>query len=133
MTDAQTFTRGSHRDDVLRIQGTPSSINQYSDHETWWYGVSTIDISLRDQRVTEWNNLGGNLKVRLDPGQNVTDAQTFTRGSQGEGVFDVGGDVTPPTLLTQVLPERSQGEEVFQIAELTDPPDDSLQGGSLVL
>ena len=80
------FTRGSHRDDVLRIQGTPSSINQYSDHETWWYGVSTIDISLRDQRVTEWNNLGRNLKVSLDAGPNVTDAQTFTRGSQGEGV-----------------------------------------------
>ena len=122
VTDAQTFTRGSHQDDVLRIQGTPSSINRLSDHEVWWYGLSTIDISLRDGRVTEWNNIRGNLKVRLDAGPNVTDTQTFTRGSQGEGVFDVGGDVTPPTLLTQVLPEGSQGEEVFQIGELTDPP-----------
>ena len=122
VTDTQTFTRGSHLDDVLRIQGTPSSINRLSDHEVWWYGVSTIDISLRDGRVTEWNNIRGNLKVRLDAGPNVTDTQTFTRGSQGEGVFDVGGDVTPPTLLTQVLPEGSQGEEVFQIGELTDPP-----------
>ena len=122
VTDSAFFTLGSHLDDVLRIQGTPSSINQYSDHEVWWYGLSTIDISLRDGRVTEWNNIRGNLKVRLDAGPNVTDTQTFTRGSQGEGVFDVGGDVTPPTLLTQVLPEGSQGEEVFQIGELTAPP-----------
>ena len=108
VTDAQTFTRGSHRDDVLRIQGTPSSINQYSDHETWWYGVSTIDISLRDQRVTEWNNLGRNLKVRLDPGPNVTDAQTFTRGSQGEGVFQTGEITDPPTILFKVDPQYSE-------------------------
>ena len=102
------FTRGSHRDDVLRIQGTPSSINQYSDHETWRYGMSTIDISLRDQRVTEWNNLGGNLKVRLDPGPNVTDAQTFTRGSQGEGVFQTGEITDLPTILFKVDPQYSE-------------------------
>ena len=103
------FTRGSHLlDDVLRIQGTPSSINQYSDHEVWSYEFSTIDIALRDGRVAEWNNISGNLKVRLDAGPNVTDAQTFTRGSDGEGIFDVGGEVTTPTLLTQVLPEYSE-------------------------
>ena len=108
VTDAQTFTRGSHRDDVLRIQGTPSSVNQYSDHETWRYGMSMIDISLRDQRVTEWNNLGGNLKVRLDPGPNVTDAQTFTRGSQGEGVFQTGEITDLPTILFKVDPQYSE-------------------------
>ena len=102
------FTRGSHRDDVLRIQGTPSSINQYSDHETWWYGVSTIDISLRDQRVTEWNNLGRNLKVSLDAGPNVTDAQTFTLGSQGEEVFQIGELTAPPTILFKVDPQYSE-------------------------
>ena len=122
VTDAQTFTRGSHRDDVLRIQGTPSSVNQYSDHETWRYGMSTIDISLRDQRVTEWNNLGGNLKVRLDPGPNVTDAQTFTRGSHREGVFPIGEITDPPTILFKVDPQyseearkaRYQGTGVFE-------------------
>jgi TonB family protein len=102
------FTRGSHRDDVLRIQGTPSSVNQYSDHETWRYGMSTIDISLRDQRVTEWNNLGGNLKVRLDPGPNVTDAQAFTRGSHREGVFQTGEITDLPMILFKVDPQYSE-------------------------
>ena len=61
------FTRGSHLDDVLRIQGTPSSINRYSDHEISWYGSSRVEISLQNGRVTEWSNRG-NLKVRVDPG-----------------------------------------------------------------
>ena len=67
VTGDSTFTRGSHRDDVLRIQGTPSSINRYSDHESWSYGYSRVDISLRDGRVTEWNDISGNLKVRMEP------------------------------------------------------------------
>ena len=64
------FTRGSHRDDVLRIQGTPSSINRHPSlgYEVWWYGSSNIDISLRDGRVTEWDNGRGNLKVRMAAG-----------------------------------------------------------------
>ena len=102
------FTRGSHQDDVLRIQGTPSSINRLSDHEVWWYGVSTIDISLRDGRVREWNNLGGNLKVRLDPGPNVTDAQAFTRGSHREGVFQTGEITDLPMILFKVDPQYSE-------------------------
>ena len=91
VTDARTFTRGSHQDDVLRIQGTPSSINRYpsSGHEVWHYGFSTVEISLRDGRVTEWNNSSGNLKVSLDAGPNVTDARTFTRGSHQDDVLRI--------------------------------------------
>lgn len=63
------FTRGSHRDDVLRIQGTPSSISRYPNlgHEVWRYGSSSVNISLRDGRVTEWTNRG-NLRVRMGAG-----------------------------------------------------------------
>ena len=96
VTDAQTFTRGSHLDDVLRIQGTPSSINRYSDHEIWWYGSSRVEISLQNGRVTEWNNVSGNLKLRVDPGPNVTDAQTFTRGSHLDDVLRIQG--TPSSI-----------------------------------
>ena len=85
------FTRGSHRDDVLRIQGTPSSIDRYSNHEVWRYGLSTVEISTRDGRVREWSNSGGRLKVRLDPGPNVTSAQTFTRGSHRDDVLRIHG------------------------------------------
>lgn len=90
------FTRGSHQDEVLRIQGTPSRVNKYSDHEVWNYGLSSVDISLRDRRVTEWNNISGNLKVRLAPGGNVTSSPYFTRGSHQDDVLRVQG--TPSSI-----------------------------------
>ncbi len=112
------FTRGSHRDDVLRIQGTPTSINQYSDHEVWGYGLSGIDISLRDGRVTGWNNLGRNLKVRLNPGPNVTDEPSRPVAGIGEGTGDGGGDgvyqggpgtgISEPVVISRVQPEYSE-------------------------
>gem|GEM_PF-5284736 len=37
VTSSLYLTRGPHQDDVLRVQGTPSSINRYSDHEVWNY------------------------------------------------------------------------------------------------
>lgn len=68
------FTQGSHKDDVLRAQGTPDSINRYAalGYEVWGYGFSTVQISMPDGRVTEWDNLDGNLKVRLGPTRTVT-------------------------------------------------------------
>ena len=60
---ASYFTRGSHQDEVQRIQGTPTSIDRYSDHEVWWYGLSYVSISARDNRVIGWRN-HGRLKVR---------------------------------------------------------------------
>ncbi|MDE2957075.1 MAG: hypothetical protein OXU68_08740, partial [Bacteroidota bacterium] len=63
---AVAFTRGSHADIVLQVQGTPSSIDTYEflGYETWRYGLSSINIDLGTRRVTEWDNLGGNLKVK---------------------------------------------------------------------
>ena len=57
------FTRGSHKDDVLRLQGTPSDIDIYSNTETWWYGTSKVEISKSNDRVISWDN-NGNLKVK---------------------------------------------------------------------
>lgn len=96
VTSSPYFTRGSHQDDVLRVQGTPSSINRYSDHEVWNYGLSSVDISSRDRRVTEWNNISGNLKARMSPGSNVTNNPYFTRGSHQDDVLRVQG--TPSSI-----------------------------------
>ncbi|MDE0103517.1 MAG: hypothetical protein OXN89_14165 [Bryobacterales bacterium] len=60
------FTRGSHRDDVLRLQGTPNTTTR-SDalgREVWMYGLSSVQISTRDGRVTRWSNRDRSLKVR---------------------------------------------------------------------
>ena len=93
VTGSAFFTRGSHEDDVLRVQGTPAGIARYPSlgYETWRYGSSTVTISTNSRRVTDWSNLTGNLKVRLIPGANVTGSAFFTRGSHEDDVLRVQG------------------------------------------
>lgn len=64
VTTSPFFTRGSHKDDVLRLQGTPSEINHYRalGYEVCRYGYSSVTISINSERVVEWNNRG-NLKI----------------------------------------------------------------------
>ncbi|MBN2230184.1 MAG: hypothetical protein JW779_11410 [Candidatus Thorarchaeota archaeon] len=92
VTNASYFTRGSHKDDVLRLQGTPSDISRYPalGYEQWRYGWSIVKISTRNDRVTEWDNKG-NLKVQLPPGKNVTNASYYTRGSYKDDVLRLQG------------------------------------------
>ena len=96
VTTSAYFTRGSHEDDVLRIQGTPTNIDRYLalGHETWRYGSSSVTISTSSRRVTEWSNVTGNLKVRLIPGANVTTSAYFTRGSHEDDVLRIQGTPT---------------------------------------
>ena len=91
-----SFTRGSHEDDVLRLQGTPTSINRYPalGHETWRYGRSTVDISTQSRQVLQWSNRAGNLNVQLPPGRNGTNATSFTRGSHEDDVLRLQGTPT---------------------------------------
>ena len=122
VTGARTFTRGSHQDDVLRIQGTPSSIDRYASlgHEVWRYGSSSVDISLQDGLVMQWNDRG-NLKVRMDAGANVTGARTFTRGSHQDDVLRIQG--TPSSIDRYA----SLGHEVWRYG--SSSVDISLQDG----
>ena len=87
------FALGSHQDDVLGIQGTPASIDQYpsSRRDTWRYGSSTVTISSRTSRVTGWSNRDGNLKVRLVRGRNGTNATSYTRRSHQDDVLRLQG------------------------------------------
>ena len=59
-TEAPYFTLGSHIDDVLRVQGTPSAITRYdaSGKMTWRYGSSTVEISMSTMKVMDWGNRG---------------------------------------------------------------------------
>ncbi|MBT8036665.1 MAG: hypothetical protein KJO21_03885 [Verrucomicrobiae bacterium] len=92
ITQATYYTRGSHKDDVLRLQGTPENINRYKalGYESWKYGWSTVKISTRNDRVLEWQNQG-NLKVRLAAGRNITQATRYTRGSHKDDVLRLQG------------------------------------------
>jgi hypothetical protein len=89
VTDSQSFTRGSHKDDVLRLQGTPDNIRKGLGSEIWTYGLSTIEF--QNGRVTEWSDYSHNLKIELKPGKNVTDSQSFTRGSHKDDVLRLQG------------------------------------------
>jgi hypothetical protein len=59
------FTQGSHKDDIIRLQGTPDSIQRYEGlgYEQWYYGSANVDISIRDGRLIKWSNSGNRLKV----------------------------------------------------------------------
>ena len=94
VTSGTYFTRGSHEDDVLRLQGTPTSVNRYSRSKTWHFGMSTVEIDLQTRRVLEWSNISGNLKVRLLPGNQVTSGTYFTRGSHEDDVLRLQGTPT---------------------------------------
>ena len=87
------FALGSHQDDVLGIQGTPASIDEYPSlgHDIWRYGSSTVTISPRTSRVIGWSNRDGNLKVRLVRGRNGTNATSYTRGSHEDDVLHLQG------------------------------------------
>ena len=96
LASSEFFSRGSHEDDVLRIQGTPTEIHRYAalGYEDWYYGLNEVTISTATRRVTEWTNSNGALKVRLPPGANVTGSEFFSRGSHEDDVLRIQGTPT---------------------------------------
>ena len=65
VTTSPTFGAGSHRDDVVRLMGTPTTIREDRARGTmsWRYGASAITLSLADGRVIGWVDRGRNLAV----------------------------------------------------------------------
>ena len=98
VTSSSAYTRGSHEDDVLRLQGTPSDITRYDAlvYETWYFGRSTVNVDSRTRRVLDWDNKG-NLKVQLLPGNQVTSSTAFTRNSHADDVLRLQGTPTSIT------------------------------------
>ena len=57
------ITIGSSKGDVIRVQGTPTHIFDYSSGDTWYYDVSRVSFDTND-RVKSWSN-DGKLKVKM--------------------------------------------------------------------
>ena len=62
-TPRDHFTIGSSVAEVLRVQGTPTEVNDFGISKTYWWGLS--NVAFKDGRVSEFSNLGGNLRVRV--------------------------------------------------------------------
>ena len=93
------FTLGSHKDQVIRSMGTPTSITRYDrlEQQVWSYGSSRVEFSTKDYRVTQWSNSEGKLRVRLNPGLNVTQLSYFSIGSHMDDVIRLQGTPTSIT------------------------------------
>jgi hypothetical protein len=95
-----SWDMGSTKEDVFRIQGTPSRIvnYDYSDRETLYYGNSTIELV--KQRVVGYNNESGNLRVRVMPilVSNEGSANVWSLDSSREEILQVQGTPTQVNL-----------------------------------
>ncbi|SMC22429.1 DnaJ domain-containing protein [Desulfacinum hydrothermale DSM 13146] len=95
------FTLGSTKDEVLRVQGTPTSVRG----DRWTYGFS--EVRFEDGRVVSYDNYFGNLKIRLLPSPDAVAA-----GSGSSGYFTIGS--TPDQVLAvQGTPTSIRGNLWF--------------------
>ena len=84
-SDAENFTLGSSKDEVLSVQGTPDHFSERSFH----YGHSMIHFV--NDRVSGWNEATNYpLAVSLEP-NNPTSSKYFTLGSSRDEVIAAQG------------------------------------------
>ncbi|MHB1312433.1 MAG: caspase family protein [Gemmatimonadaceae bacterium] len=75
-TQERTFTTGSSRDDVVRLQGTPTGLEARPEFGVVLlrYATAVVSISSRDRRVVSWRDARGSLRTR--PGEPLARATT---------------------------------------------------------
>ena len=129
-TSSSLFSIDSHKDDVVRLQGTPFRIDiewgfefrserdlygrDFKIRETWHFPGGTVEFSISTGRVTAWDNKDGSLKAQK--GQSYQDTQWtgddyFTLGA----VFQKGctKDPRPPNRNHQKRVPRRRNMEVW--------------------
>jgi peptidoglycan hydrolase-like protein with peptidoglycan-binding domain len=86
------FSLGDTQTKVSHVQGAPDDISTYRSlgHETWRYGKSSVEFSIKTKRVISWTNKG-NLKSDMPYGSNVTNSPFFSRGSHKDQVAKIQG------------------------------------------
>ncbi|MCZ8514351.1 DnaJ domain-containing protein [Paenibacillus filicis] len=91
-----TIQRGTSKETVKAIMGTPTRILDVGPIATWYYGRSTVTFT--NDRVTGWDNSGGNLKL--------VQASTESGGSLSTGstTNDVKAIMGTPTRILDVGP-----------------------------
>jgi hypothetical protein len=112
-TQNSFWTLGSSREEVFRVQGTPTQISQLetSGREILYYGSSSVE--LQNGSVTEYNNLENNLRVFIEAPATQDADSSWGLGSNREEVFRVQG--TP----TQVVQYDTLCKEVLHYGSST--------------
>ena len=92
-TNLDYITIGSHKNDIIRVQGQPDStrLDESTGMESWYYNDVGVLYINRSGRVQEWSNFGNGLKIELVPGPNVTTYSFFTMGSHKDDVARLQG------------------------------------------
>lgn len=118
VTSNNYFTKGSHQDDVIRLQGTPQAILDLIDEEQWSYGYSSVTISKTTKKVIRWSNTSNNLHVRMISSKNITKNNYFTQGSHQDDVIRLQG--APQSILDLIDEEQwSYGYSSVTISKKT--------------
>jgi hypothetical protein len=82
------FTVGSTRNDVLAIQGEPTTFND----SYLTYGMSMV--MFQDGKVVNWNNADVKLKTKYLTATNLVPKEYFTVGSTKDEVLAIEGEPT---------------------------------------
>ncbi|NJR40590.1 MAG: hypothetical protein HC781_19355 [Leptolyngbyaceae cyanobacterium CSU_1_4] len=104
LADGLSWTLGSDKEDVFKVQGTPGRVERYDapSKEILHYGNSTVQIT--DNRVTSYANFGGNLKVAVRPlpSEVLSDPNSqpnfWSLGADRNEIFRVQGTPTEVSL-----------------------------------
>jgi hypothetical protein len=112
MADDLSWTLGSNKEDVFKIQGTPDRVERYDapSKEILHYGNSTVQII--DNRVTSYANANGNLRVAMTPlprpkssGQD-SQPNFWSLGADRNEIFRVQGTPTQVSLDSSMCREQ---------------------------
>lgn len=113
--DGFSWNLGSTKAQIFDIQGTPTRLisYDYSERETLYYSDSTIELS--KERVIGYNNVTGNLRVRVLPIWVNSDqpSNVWTLESSREQLLRVQG--TP----TQIVSDAPACTEMFRYGDST--------------
>lgn len=104
MADSLSWTLGSNKEEVFKIQGTPARVERYDapSKEILHYGDSTVQIV--DNRVTSYANLSSNLRVamkplpRSEPSEQTSQPNFWSLGADRNEIFRVQGTPTEVSL-----------------------------------
>lgn len=122
MSDGFSWTLGSSKEEVFRVQGTPARVERYDapSKEILHYGNSTVQII--DNWVASYANFSNNLKVAMTPlpspesGKKTSQPNFWSLGADRNEIFRVQGTPTEVTLdRSSCREELKYGDSVVEL------------------